>query len=158
MKKVLAIILTMCMLVSVMTAFPLGASAAGTSDTTTGASPEEAVTGSRAGQVLYVFGDSIPMGYGVGYNNSWAKRVIDLNGYDAQASQVFGEDGLGFCRKGDQYGLSYDQYLNAHDFGNADIVVVALGVNDWKEYGAMMTTYFAGLDNTLKKIREDNPD
>ena len=158
MKKVLAIILTMCMLVSVMTAFPLGAGAAGVSDTATGTSSDSIETGSKAGQVLYVFGDSIPMGYGVGYNNSWAKRVIDLNGYDAQASQVFGEDGLGFCKKGSIQGLTYDQYLNAHDFGNADIVVVALGVNDWKEYGAMMTTYFAGLDNTLKKIRNDNPD
>ena len=76
MKKVLSILLTLCMLSTILLSVPLSAGAAEVSE-------DIAATGSEDGKVLYVFGDSIAEGFleNSNYVDSWVKYVIDINGY-----------------------------------------------------------------------------
>ena len=109
------------------------------------------------GQVLYAVGDSITYGYGIGGNDySWVKHVIDRNGYDAINSLNLGQSGLGFCTSSTS-GNSITDVVGGTDFSGADIVTVALGINDWKNANALLTDFWTGLEYCFNKIRTDNP-
>lgn len=116
-----------------------------------------------ADQVLYAIGDSITYGYGVGGNNySWVKHVIDHNGYAAygtNGSKNLGENNLGFCTNStSSFGNHSIQYIvNNTSFAEADIVTVALGINDWKNPNATLEQFWAGMQDCFDKIRTDNP-
>ena len=111
----------------------------------------------QTGQVLYAVGDSITYGYGIGGNDySWVKHVIDRNGYDSTNSLNLGQSNLGFCTNA-MSGDSLTDVLERTDFSGADIVTVALGINDWKNANALLTDFWTGMENCFKKIRTDNP-
>ena len=102
-------------------------------------------------------GDSITYGYGVGGNSgSWVRHVIDRNGYDATNSRNLGESGLGFCTASTSNHTVQD-IVGSTDFSGADIVTVALGINDWKNYNALLTDVWSGMEYVFGKIRTDNP-
>lgn len=108
-------------------------------------------------KILYAVGDSITYGYGVGGNSgSWVKHVIDRNGYDAVNSRNLGESGLGFCTESTSSHTVQD-IVGSTDFSGADIVTVALGINDWKNYNALLTDVWSGMEYVFGKIRTDNP-
>ena len=108
-------------------------------------------------QVLYAVGDSITYGYGIGGNDySWVKHVIEQNGYDAENSLNLGQSNLGFCTNA-MSGDSITDVMERTDFSGADIVTVALGVNDWKNYNATFAEFWAGMEYCFNKIRTDNP-
>ena len=109
------------------------------------------------GQVLYAVGDSITYGYGIGGNDySWVKHVIERNGYDAENSLNLGQSNLGFCTAA-MSGDTITDVIDGTDFSGADIVTVALGVNDWKNYNATLTDFWNGMEYCFNKIRTDNP-
>lgn len=109
------------------------------------------------GQRLYAVGDSITYGYGVGGNDySWVKHVIDRNGYDAANCVNLGQSGLGFDTTS-VAGNTLTSIVDGTDFGGADIVTVALGINDWKNYNARLTNIWEGMRYCFNKIRTDNP-
>lgn len=114
-------------------------------------------------QVLYAVGDSITYGYGVGGNNySWVKHVIDHNGYAAygtNGSKNLGESNLGFCTNStSSFGNhSIQNVVDGTSFAGADIVTVALGINDWKNPNATLTSFWTGMQYCFNKIRSDNP-
>lgn len=112
------------------------------------------------GKVLYVLGDSIELGFineGTHIVNRWFERVVDLNDY-AVNSKIIGEDGLGFCTRGSLDKLYLADYVNGTDFSLADIVVVALGINDWKNTDATTDALYERMEFAFNKIRTDNPD
>ena len=153
MKKVLSLLLMLCMLLSSQTLFvqSIGAAEADVSDS--GADSDPAETGSQSGKVLYVVGDSIALGYALSSSQpSWFKYVVNQNGYDAGKSRVFGEYGLGYSQAN-----GYQNYIATTDFSGADIVVVALGINDWYN-NQSRTDFFNAMQNSYRKIRSDNPD
>lgn len=109
------------------------------------------------GQVLYAVGDSITYGYGVGGNShSWVKHVIDRNGYDSTKCLNLGQSGLGFCTTSAS-GKTLTDVMSGTNFSGADIVTVALGINDWKNMSATLTDFFEGMRYSFNKIRTDNP-
>lgn len=114
-------------------------------------------------QVLYAVGDSITYGYGVGGNNySWVKHVIDHNGYAAyggDGSKNLGENNLGFCTNStSSFGNhSIQDVVDGINFAGADIVTVALGINDWKNANATLANFWSGMQYCFNKIRSDNP-
>jgi lysophospholipase L1-like esterase len=111
------------------------------------------------GQVLYAVGDSITYGYGIGGNEySWVKTVIDRNGYASYAdgSKNLGQSGLGFCTTSTSGG-TINTVVGGTNFSGADIVTVALGINDWKNPNATLTQFFEGMEYCFNKIRTDNP-
>ena len=108
-------------------------------------------------QILYAVGDSITYGYGVGGNSgSWVHHVIERNGYDATNSLNLGESNLGFCTTSVSNHTIQD-IVGGTDFSGADIVTVALGINDWKSSGATLSAFWAGMQYCFNKIRTDNP-
>ena len=110
----------------------------------------------QTNQILYAVGDSITYGYGVGGNSgSWVRHVIDRNGYDATNSRNLGESGLGFCTASTSNHTVQD-IVGSTDFSGADIVTVALGINDWKNYNALLTDVWSGMEYVFGKIRTDN--
>lgn len=111
----------------------------------------------QTGQKLYAVGDSITYGYGIGGNDySWVKHVIDRNGYDAENSINLGQSGLGFCSTSTS-GNTINDVVGGTSFSGADIVTVALGINDWKNANATLTDFWAGMEHCFNKIRTDNP-
>lgn len=111
----------------------------------------------QTGQVLYAVGDSITYGYGIGGNEySWVKHVIDRNGYDTENSVNLGQNGLGFCSTSTS-GNTIQDVVDVTDFSGADIVTVALGINDWKNLNATLTDFWSGMHYCFYKIRTDNP-
>lgn len=111
----------------------------------------------KTGQVLYAVGDSITYGYGIGGNDySWVKYVIEQNGYNAASSKNLGQSGLGFCSTSTS-GNTITDIVGGTNFSGADIVTVALGINDWKNANATLTEYWAGMEYCFNKIRTDNP-
>lgn len=111
----------------------------------------------KTNQILYAVGDSITYGYGVGGNNySWVKHVIDRLGYDAANSKNLGESGLGFCTTSTSSHTITD-VVGGTDFSTADVVTVALGINDWKNANALLTDFWSGMEYCFNKIRTDNP-
>ena len=111
----------------------------------------------QTGQILYAVGDSITYGYGIGGNDySWVKHVIDRNGYDSENSRNLGQSGLGFCTTSTS-GNAIADVVGGTDFSRADIVTVALGINDWKNLNATLTDFWAGMEYCFNKIRTDNP-
>lgn len=109
------------------------------------------------GQKLYAVGDSITYGYGVGGNDySWVKHVIDINGYDSTNCVNLGQSGLGFNTTSTSENTIAD-IVDGTDFSGADIVTVALGINDWKNYNARLTAIWEGMEYCFNKIRTDNP-
>lgn len=111
----------------------------------------------KTGQVLYAVGDSIAYGYGIGGNDySWVRHVIDRNGYDATNSVNLGQSGLGFCTTSTS-GNSITDVVGGTNFSGADIVTVALGINDWKNANATLEQFWTGLEYCFNKIRTDNP-
>ena len=167
MKKVLSVLLTLCILSTVFLSVPLSAGAAEVSE-------DVAAAGSDDGKVLYVLGDSIGEGFleNSNYVDSWVKRLISVNGYKAdpngdykqktmtpanpEVSQMIGESGLGFVRKS-AWSHYYTYFLDNTDFSYADIVIVALGINDWYS-NYPIDTFFANMEDVFTKIRTDNPD
>lgn len=169
MKKFLSIFLTLCILLSVFSIVPFSAGAAEASDQKLGSQ----------GDVLYVLGDSIGEGFlqNGKYCKSWVRNVIETNGYDVDKSLGYydttrpdnsqptrlGESGLGFVTRG-----AWSKYVNhyltksfdgtAINYGNADKVVVALGINDWKATNVTLTAFFSSMENVFKTIRQQNPD
>ena len=111
----------------------------------------------KTNQILYAVGDSITYGYGVGGNNySWVKHVIDRLGYDAANSKNLGESGLGFCTTSTSSHTITD-VVGGTNFSGADVVTVALGINDWKNANALLTDFWSGMEYCFNKIRTDNP-
>lgn len=111
-------------------------------------------------QVLYAVGDSITYGYvgdGVPRCDSWVKYVIDHNGYDAVNSRNLGESGIGFCCT--YGGRNAMNVVNDNNFSAADIVTVALGINDWKSLENIytLTEFYTAMYGVFSKIRSDNP-
>lgn len=115
------------------------------------------LTAPAAGQVVYGVGDSIMAGYGIGgTSQSWLATVIEVNGYDAAASKNLAQSGLGFCSTSAS-GNTIEDVVGGTDFGGADLVLVALGINDWKNTGATLTDLWNGMEYAVGKIRGDNP-
>lgn len=117
----------------------------------------------QSGQILYAVGDSITYGHGIGGNEySWVKHVIDHNGYapyGANGSKNLGLSGLGFCTNapGDPP-RNLEGIIGAEGFfSGADIVTVALGINDWKNSNATFSAFWSGMEYCFNKIRTDNP-
>lgn len=111
-------------------------------------------------QVLYAVGDSITYGYvgdGVPRCDSWVKYVIDHNGYDAVNSRNLGESGIGFCCT--YGGRNAMNVVNDNNFSAADVVTVALGINDWKSLSTIytLTEFYTAMYGVFSKIRSDNP-
>lgn len=107
-------------------------------------------------EVLYAVGDSITKGYGLSdMTDSWASRIVGINGYDATNSKKFGYSGMGFCTTGESKTARI--VVDENNFAAADIVTVALGVNDWKNYNATLDDFFAEMVYCFTKIRNDNP-
>lgn len=108
------------------------------------------------GEVLYAIGDSITYGTNVGGNSgSWVKHLIDKNGYDAVNSKNFGVSGIGFCTTAS--GKTVRTVVDENNFAAADIVTVAIGINDWKNPSATVENFFSEMEYCLNKIRTDNP-
>lgn len=114
------------------------------------------LTRAQTGEVLYAVGDSITYGTNVGGNSgSWVRHVIDTNGYDAANSKNLGISGIGFCTEASS--KTVRTVVDENDFSAADIVTVAIGVNDWKNYNATLESFFSEMEYCLTKIRADNP-
>ena len=111
----------------------------------------------KTNQKLYVVGDSIAYGYGgSGIRlDSWVKYAIEHNGYDAENSLNLSESGLGFCTTSTKSHTITD-IVGGTDFAGADVVVVALGINDWKS-SATLAQFWTGMEYCFNKIRTDNP-
>lgn len=169
MKRILSVLLTLCILLSVFTIVPFSASAAEALDQSTGSQ----------GEVLYVLGDSIGEGFleHEKYCKSWVRNVIETNGYDVDKSLGYydlthpdnpnstrlGESGLGFVNKG-AWGKYVSHYLTKSfdgtpiNYGNADKVVVALGINDWRSNSITLTEFFSAMETVFTTIRQQSPD
>lgn len=103
------------------------------------------------GQKLYAVGDSITWGYkntgsGVVQIDSWVKHLIDINGYasiSASGSKNLGIPGIGFCVPTLNYGVNplylEDSTIWTTDYSDADIITVALGINDWRDTSGVAT-------------------
>ena len=123
----------------------------------------------NTGQVMYAVGDSITAGYvgdGVPLVDSWVKHVVQRNGYAALGtgstnSKNLGKSGIGFCHPITENGVQIvaQDVVDATDFSAADIVTVALGVNDWKSLPTMysLTDFYTAMYDLFNKIRSDNP-
>jgi len=108
-------------------------------------------------QSLYVVGDSIANGYRAGGQDySWVAHAISSNGYNASNCVNLAENGLGFCTESTSSHTVQD-IVGGTDFSSADIVVVALGINDWKNYNILLTDVWDGMEYVFNKIRTDNP-
>ena len=161
MKRILSVMLALCILLTAFAALPLSAGAAQGSVSETGADAEKAETGTSSGKVVYLLSDSIGEGFlqhEKYVEKKWLDCVVELNGYDAEKSKMIGESGLGFCSRGAYYGRYLSYYLSNTDFSEADIVIVALGVNDWKDTTVSPSAFFAAMETAFNKIRTDNPD
>ena len=112
----------------------------------------------QTGQKLYAVGDSITYGYGPNATriDSWFKYAVERNGYDAANSLNLAENGLGFCTTSTR-GHTITDVVGGTNFASADIVTVALGVNDWKNSTATLAALWSGMANCFNKIRTDNP-
>ena len=123
----------------------------------------------NTGQVLYVVGDSIAAGYvgdGVPLVDSWVKHVVDRNGYaplgnEPTDSNNLSISGIGFCHPITKNGVQMNaqDIVDAADFSPADIVIVALGINDWKSRPTMVSLedFYSAMYHVFYKIRSDNP-
>lgn len=108
------------------------------------------------GEVLYAIGDSITYGTGVGGNiNAWPTHLMDIMGYDTENSRNLGISGIGFCTP--VLERTVRDVVDERDFSVADVVTVAIGVNDWKNGSAKVADFFTELEYCLGKIRSDNP-
>lgn len=118
----------------------------------------------NTGEVLYAVGDSITYGTNVGTSkeecnaNAWPTHLMALNGYDTENSLNLGISGIGFCRVAS--GKTVRNVVDGQNFSGADIVTVAIGINDWKTQTPNAVTvadFFAEMYYCLNKIRTDNP-
>lgn len=108
-------------------------------------------------QSLYVVGDSIANGYRAGGQDySWVAHAISRNGYNASNCVNLAESGLGFATASTSSN-TVQNIVGGTDFSSADIVVVALGINDWKNYNILLTDVWDGMEYVFNKIRTDNP-
>lgn len=108
------------------------------------------------GEVLYAVGDSITYGTGVGGNiNAWPTHLMDIMGYDTANSKNLGISGIGFCTPVTE--RTVRSVVDERDFSVADVVTVAIGVNDWKNGSVTVADFFTELEYCLGKIRGDNP-
>ena len=114
------------------------------------------LTNEPTGEVLIAIGDSITYGTGVGGNaNAWPAYLIGIMGYDAEKSQNLGISGIGYCTTAS--GKTVRTVVDETDFSVADVVTVAIGINDWKNQSATMGNFFSEMEYCLGKIRGDNP-
>lgn len=111
---------------------------------------------SQSGAVWYAVGDSITRGYGVGAENGWVAHVLRYNGYDAERSKNLGISGLGFAKADPNYGKTARTVVDETSFAEADLVTVAVGINDWKEPFSL-DTIKSEMRYCLEKILADNP-
>lgn len=110
----------------------------------------------NTGEVLYAVGDSITYGTNVGGNaNAWPTHLMAINGYDTTSSKNLGISGIGFCTTAS--GKTVRNVVDAQNFAGADIVTVAIGINDWKNSSATVENFFTEMFYCLNKIRTDNP-
>lgn len=110
----------------------------------------------NTGEVLYAVGDSITYGTNVGGNaNAWPTHLMAINGYDTTNSKNLGISGIGFCTTAS--GKTVRSLVDAQNFAGADIVTVAIGINDWKNSSATVENFFTEMFYCLNKIRTDNP-
>lgn len=112
----------------------------------------------------------------------WLEHVVtEENGFDIINSKNLGISGLGFVHGDHNFtltardviekssdlstsgeGTGYGKGFVANKFGDydlskADIITVALGVNDWKDSAVTLEAYFAEMEYCLNKIRNINP-
>lgn len=113
-------------------------------------------TPSQSGAVWYAVGDSITAGYGVGADKCWVNYVRQYNGYDAIRSKNLGVSGLGFAKIDPNYGKTARTVVNENDFSGADLVTIAIGINDWKEPFSIETVK-SEMTYCFDKILTDNP-
>ena len=135
--------------------------------------------------VLYAIGDSITNGSGGSerwtIQSGWLKYVVtEANGFDTTNSKNLGISGLGFVHADQNFhltardiieksealstsgtGTGYGTGYVANTFGdynvaNADIITVAIGINDWKDGNVMVNEYMDEMEYCLTKIRELN--
>ena len=124
-------------------------------------------------KVLYAIGDSITYGSQGSnpgtINGSWIKHVIELNEYDTDKSKNLGLVGIGFDTYAqntelivrdivDKTQAAKDKFGFDYDLSEADIVTIAIGINDWKNYYSSVTDFFTELKYCVNKIKEQNPD
>ena len=110
----------------------------------------------NTGEVLYAVGDSITYGTNVGGNaNAWPTHLMAINGYDTTNSKNLGISGIGFCTTAS--GKTVRGVVDGQSFAGADIVTVAIGINDWKNSSATVENFFTEMYYCLNKIRGDNP-
>ena len=115
----------------------------------------------NTGEVAYFVGDSITYGTNVGTTkeecnaNAWPAHLIALNGYDAVNSKNLGISGIGYCTTAS--GKTVRGVVDGQSFAGADIVTVAIGINDWKNSSATVENFFTEMYYCLNKIRTDNP-
>ena len=137
-----------------------------------------------APKVLYAIGDSITNGKNGDsqenterwtINSGWLKYVVtEENGFDIVNSKNLGISGIGFKTNSNNCpNVSIRDVIDATDaledaeytkdkFGDysladADIITVALGINDWKNSAVTVEAYFAEMEYCLTRIRDINP-
>ncbi len=122
----------------------------------------ESVTEINTNSVLYAVGDSITYGSGAdGYgtiNAGWVKHVVARCGYDKAKSKNLGVSGTGFVQVSPgSNGVKIRDVVDANSFVPADDVIVAAGINDWKDWQITLADFWAEMKYCLTKIRTDNP-
>ena len=149
--------------------------------------PEEGGEENTAPKVLYAIGDSITNGTGDSGSDRWTLKggwleyvVTAENGFDTVNSKNLGISGLGFVHTDHNYNLTARDVIENsdalqaagggntnkvdvsakfgdYDLSKADVITVALGVNDWKDISVTVSDYLAEMEYCLRKIRELNP-
>lgn len=121
----------------------------------------ESMTEINTNSVLYAVGDSITYGSGAdGYgtiNAGWVKHVIARNGYDTSNSKNLGVSGIGFVQTAPGSTKKLRDIVDSNSFAPADDVIVAAGINDWKNWQITLDDFWAEMKYCLTKIRTDNP-
>lgn len=117
-------------------------------------------TPTQSGAVWYAVGDSITAGYnaanGVGADKSWVAHVIKYNGYDSVKSKNLGVAGIGFVQTAPGTTNTARTVIDSNDFSAADLVTIAIGINDWKE-SCDLETVKTEMSYCFGKILTDNP-
>ena len=113
-------------------------------------------TDTQSDTVMYAIGDSITAGlYAGGTSKSWVAHVINHNGYSA-SSQNLGVSGIGFVRADPTTSKTIRDVVNANSFANANLVTVAVGINDWQN-SCDIATVKTEMEYCFSKILTDNP-
>ena len=132
-------------------------------------------------KVWYAIGDSITNGKDGAdtnadrwtLNSGWIKYVMEENGYDTERSKNLGVSAIGFntkanydslyirdvieCSDAVKNGATVKSKWGTYTLADADIITVALGINDWKNSAITIKEYFDEMEYCLKRIREINP-